>query len=95
MTTPTASNAPAPASHITPIPPAVGADASVLANGGNSAIGAEEVDVDGAAEAGLADAAAGVKEAAGIAVMGGAVVGRGVLWTGVELPTVMSELPLL
>ncbi len=72
----------------------MGADTSVLATGGSAGIDAESRDSDGAAEAGLADAETdlGVGDTA---LVGRAVVGCGVLLGRVELPTVISEFPLL
>lgn len=67
------------------------AGTSVLAIDGGADIDAETRDSDGAAEAGLAEEEAELLGPAETAVVGGAVVLRG----GVELPTVMSEFPLL
>jgi hypothetical protein len=74
---------------------AVRADMSAFASDGNADIDAEGRESDGAAEAALADAAADLWGLGDATVVRGAVVGRGVLCAGVELPTVMSEFPLL
>ena len=104
---------------MTPVVPraaAAGAGTPLSATGGSADVEAESADLDGAAEAGLADAEPGLADAeAGLAdaepgladaeadfwgagdtaVAGGAVVDRGVLRGGAELPTVRLEFPLL
>lgn len=98
MAAPAVSSTPAPTSRMTPALPnegALGVGTSLSADGGSADVEADSGDVDGAAGAVLADVAADLFVVGGAAVVGGAVVGRGLLRGGAEPPTVTSELPLL